>query len=419
LHRDRGPGHQCGAQPNARVRQVQRREVAVAAGAASCWLTCTVHLDPAEDAYAGVPAWNGRAGWLVHAAVVFTAHYPQIRRKGDELSLRRFLAVCQVISAPGVAEPTTGRGARLAVGTIANRAGVSATVVERTRRYLTALGLGTEVFRGRHKSFDERIQAWLVGDTSRGWASVWALHPRRPRPNDPTVDNPTRANGVIQKTGGPPTGRSFRSFTSRQSEVSSRTNHPAGPNDGAPRRSSDQERSRAGGGDAQGAGLALSKTLRNHPECPGWFRRYSPHAYAAVLSRWAQAGWTARDVLQHLADLTSRGFRIYDQPRNPVKYLLALLWRADIGERPTIMRDAYAAHEAELAATRIVTASAELAAADLAREAGRAAVDGEGHRQVRQVLAQRAATAAERKAAEIRAEHTARAETVARARNAR
>jgi len=84
------------------------------------------------------------------------------------------------------------------------------------------------------------------------------------------------------------------------------------------------------------------------------------------------------------------------------------------------MRDAYAAHEAELAAARIVTASAELAAADLAREAGRAAVDGEGHRQVRQVLAQRAATAAaERKAAGIRAEHTARAETVARARNAR
>jgi len=179
------------------VRQVQRREVAVAAGAASCWLICTVHLDPAEDAYAGVPAWNGRAGWLVHAAVVFTAHYPYIRRKGDELSLRRFLAVCQVISAPGVAEPTTGRGARLAVGTIANRAGVSATVVERTRRYLTALGLGTEVFRGRHKSFDERIQAWLVGDTSRGWASVWALHPRRPQPGDTPVDNPTRAKGVI------------------------------------------------------------------------------------------------------------------------------------------------------------------------------------------------------------------------------
>jgi hypothetical protein len=378
-----------------------------------------VHLDPALDAYAGVPAWSGRTGWLVHAGAVFAAHYPQVRRKGDELSLRRFLAVCQAMSAPGVAEPTTGRGSRLAVATIAERASVSGTVVERARRYLTVLGLGTEVFRGRHKSFDERIQAWLVGDASRGWTSVWALHPRRRRAGDPAVDNPTQVRGLIHKTGGPPTGSSFRSSTSRRTVVSSRAEHPAGPSDGAPRRGSDKEGGRTGPTAGGGDGLALSKALRGHQECPGWIRRYSPHAYAAALSRWAGAGWTARDVIQHLNDLASRGLRIYDRPRNPVKYLLSLLYRADIGERPTIMRDAYAAYERELAAQRHAEIPAQRAAAAQAREAARAALDGAGHHQVREVLAQRAATAAARRPALIRAEHAAAAELVRRARGTR
>lgn len=391
----------------------------MAAGAAPCWLTCTVHLDPAEGAYAGVPAWNGRGGWLVHAASVFAAHYPTVRRAGDELSLHRFLAVCQVMSAPGVAEPTTGRGARLSVATIAVRAGVSTTVVERSRRYLAVLGLGTEVLRGRHKSFDERIQAWLVGDTSRGWTSVWALHPRRRRPGDPPVDNPTQVRGMIQRTGGPPTGNSFKASTSPRSVVSSGATTPAGPADGAPRRAPTRKVARMGPTGPGEAGLGLSKALRAHRECPGWVRRYSPHAYAAALTRWAEAGWTARDVLQHLDDLTGQGLVIYDQPRNPVKYLLALLSRADLNERPTVMRDAHAAYEAAQAAHRAAAVPAHLAAAAQARQAGRAALDGEGHQQVRQALAQRAATGAIRRAARNRAEAGATAALIARARRPR
>jgi len=54
--------------------------------------------------------------------------------------------------------------------------------------------------------------------------------------------------------------------------------------------------------------MALSKGLRAHPECPGWIRRYSPHAYAAGLTRWAQAGWTDRDVIQHLNDVATTAF---------------------------------------------------------------------------------------------------------------
>ena len=135
--------------------------------------------------------------------------------------------------------------------------------------------------------------------------------------------------------------------------------------------------------------MALSKSLRAHPECPAWIRRYSPHAYAAGLARWAQAGWTGRDVIQHLNDVATTGFRVYDAPHNPVKYLLALLHRADIGERPTLWRDAYAAAEAAAAAQRIAAVPAQLEGAAEARTIGRAALNGAGRAQVRAILTDR------------------------------
>ena len=136
--------------------------------------------------------------------------------------------------------------------------------------------------------------------------------------------------------------------------------------------------------------MALSKALRAHSECPGDPppRRYSPHAYAAGLTRWAQAGWTDRDVIQHLNDVSMTGFRVYDTPYNPVKYLLALLHRTDIGERPTVWRDAHAhaAAEAQAAAQRLAAVPAQLAAAATARAVGQAALVGPGHAQARAVL---------------------------------
>jgi len=179
--------------------------------------------------------------------------------------------------------------------------------------------------------------------------------------------------------------------------VSTGAEHPSGSADGAPRRASTKKGVREGASDPGGGGLALSTALRAHPECPGWIRRYSPHAYAAGLTRWAQAGWTARDVIQHLNDVTTTtGFRIYDAPHNPVKYLLALLHRADIGERPTLWRDAYAAAEAAAAAERIAAAPAQLAAAAEARNIGRAALAGPGRAQVRAILTDRQGVGGER-----------------------
>ncbi len=83
------------------------------------------------------------------------------------------------------------------------------------------------------------------------------------------------------------------------------------------------------------------------------------------------------------------GFRVYDAPHNPVKYLLALLHRADIGERPTLWRDAHAAAEAAAAAERIAAVPAQLTAAAAAHETGRAALTGPGRAQVQTILNER------------------------------
>ncbi len=72
-----------------------------------------------------------------------------------------------------------------------------------------------------------------------------------------------------------------------------------------------------------------------------------------------------------------------------MKYLLALLHRGDIGERPTLWRDAHAAAETAAAAQRIAATPAQLAAAATAREVGRAALDGAGRAQVRAILTER------------------------------
>jgi len=196
-----------------------------------------VRLDPEQGAYAGIPCWNGRAAWLSHAATVFATHYPTVRREGDELSLKAFLAVCAAMSTPGRVDPATGRDARQAVATIAAAAGVSESVVQRTRRYLRVLRLGTEVLRGRQRTRDERMASWRVGDTARGWASVWALHPRRPQPSDPPVDNSPQLKVLIQQTGTPSGNGPVGTSPSVRNLVSTRHRpRAAGNENGAARR---------------------------------------------------------------------------------------------------------------------------------------------------------------------------------------
>lgn len=347
-----------------------------------------MRLDPEQGAYAGVPCWTGRAAWLAHVAVTFHTHYPTVRRRGDELSATRFLAVCVAMSTPGRVDPGTGRDARQAVATIATAAGVSESVVQRTRRYLLVLGLGTEVLRGRQRTRDERMASWRVGDKGRGWASVWALHPRRPRTGDVPVDNSPQVRGLIQQTGTPSVYGPVGTSPSVRDRVSSRrTPRCAGNEVGAARRAPDKAGRKPGRAVPDGPGLGLAKAWRAHPQCPAWGRRFSAETWSRALAAYAAHGWTDRDLVQAVRDVAAMGLRIYDDPRRPIPYLLTLLRRTNIEERPTILRDAQAAEDLAAARQRVAQAPQRRAQDRLDREVAIAALSGPARAEVRAIAA--------------------------------
>ncbi len=341
-----------------------------------------------------MPCWCSARRWIEHVERVYRRHYLLVRHQlvattGGGISLPAVLAVAAAHAA--AADFATGRNSGPLLGQSGAERGMTAATgrgertISRARTFLRLVGLATEVQAGRQRTLLERLDSAERGDKNRGWTAVYALHHTRTHP----VDNPVRI-GVGQPSDGTPPHSGLVSTPSLEERVvSTGADHPSGSADGAPRRASTRGGVREGVYDPGGVGLALSKALRAHPECPGWIRRYSPHAYTAALTRWAQAGWTARDVVQHLTDVTTTGFRVYDTPRNPVKYLLALLHRGDIGDRPTLWRDAHAAAETAAAAERIAAAPAQLAAATEARTIGRAALNGAGRAQVRAILTDR------------------------------
>jgi len=345
-------------------------------------------------AYARVPCWCSARRWIEHVERVYRRHYLLVRHQlvattGGGISLPAVLAVAAAHAA--AADFATGRNSGPLLGQSGADRGMTAATgrgertISRARTFLRLVGLATEVQAGRQRTLLERLDSAERGDKNRGWTAVYALHHTRTHP----VDNPVRIGAGQPPDGTPPRSGLVPSSSLGEKVVSTSAKHPSGSADGAPRRASTREGVRKGTCDPGGVGLVLSKALRAHPECPGWIRRYSPHAYTAALSRWAQAGWTARDVIQHLDDVATTGLRVYDTPRNPVKYLLALLHRGDIGERPTLWRDAHAAADTAAAAERNAAAPAQLAAATEARTIGRAALNGAGRAQVRAILTDR------------------------------
>jgi len=341
-----------------------------------------------------LPCWWSAERWLEHVEQVYRRHYLLVRHQlvtttGGGISLRAVLAVATAHAS--AANYRTGRESWPLLGQTGGQRGITAAsgygarTITRARTFLRLAGLATEIQPGRRRTLLERLDSHERGDKARGWTAVYALHHTRTHP----VDNPASISAGRTPDGTPPRSGLVPPFTLEERMVSTGAEHPSGSADGAPRRASTRRKVREGACDPAGVGLALSKALRAHPECPEWIGRYSPHAYAAALSRWAQAGWTARDALQHLDDVAATGFRVYDAPRNPVKYLLALLHRADINERPTVWRDAHAAAEAQAAAERIAAVPAERAAAAAAHEAGRAALSGPGRARVRAILLDR------------------------------
>ncbi len=130
---------------------------------------------PVQDgAYAGIPAWTSRESWIDQVTALLETDEGRALCRVHRVSPTSARAVAAAHAA--CADTATGRGVTAAVSTIAARAGVSTSVVSRTRRVLLALKLAHEVVCGRHLRVEERVEAKSVhGGKQISAASVWAL----------------------------------------------------------------------------------------------------------------------------------------------------------------------------------------------------------------------------------------------------
>jgi len=398
-------GHQCAAVSPALLRAVGGREEA-------CRRFCQVRLTFGDNPFGGIACWGGAQAWVeLHVPDVYRWGYlatvlPELRAtRGGGVSLRAVKLVALAMAQ--AAEHSTGRGSRLTVATLMDRTGLGESTVQRARTALRLLGVATEVFRGRLRTYTERMASWRVGDRARGWASVWALHPPTP------VDN-TRVVCAGQTLMAPHPRRGL--FSLKSSSPEGVTTGRTVDNGAAARHSTTTKRRKLSLPDPRGAVLA-SRWLRDG-RTPGWARQHTPTGWAAALAEPARYGWNAEDLNAIITDWTT-DTGVAPAPDTPVAFLRWLLQRHDLAFSPTLLAHARRDQEHAAAQEQREQAAQELVRSAQARTTARADLTGPGHRLAQQVLAQASRAAAERKAAAIRAEHAAQATAVARARRTR
>lgn len=285
-------------------------------------------LELPTHAYRGVAVWFSDIDWVMQADIAYQLYYPTLRplvcdQKGrGGCSRAAFAKVCAARAS--AADWDTGRNSRLAVDTIATMTGLSEPTVQRATRLMKALGLGTEVFRGRQRTLRERYASWRVGDRGRGWASVYALHPPNnpqvtahklridPKPDTPVTPHPRRgpvgSHSSVRKNSLPTTGRAgdSKGRASRDRAETSR---------GRPRR-------KWAAPDPKG--LLLARKWRQDPRTPAWAQQHSLDAWARVLARVAAHHWTPDDLNQLIIEHPGLPYLVA-HPRKPLALMATLI----------------------------------------------------------------------------------------------
>lgn len=291
------------------------------------------------------------------------------------------------------ADDATGRGATPTVAHLELLARCSERTVQRARAAARELEIGIEVFRGRHMTLDERMDAYEAGSKSRGWASVYALgcppwlarelaggRPRPTRPTTPAPARPPRANPQrvnpqprrpAVDRGTPPIGRSTKRYPSQFAKHSSARNAEqraarAASTAGAARQRGRPRWNQAGWDLA----VALQRRIRT-------LAGVHPGRLAPAVTRFAVAArpWTAEE-LQLCLDrvLKTHGWTWLSRPEHPAGYLARLLREIDDTDQPT----AAASAAADRARAVRAAEAAERAGEDLCAH-GVAGADARGH----------------------------------------
>lgn len=184
------------------------------------------HLALPPGTYSRTPTWASREHWL-------TVALPAAIHRGRDVLRRHHIAPVTLARILAIharhADDDTGRAVTVAVEHVAAEAGCSDRTVQRARACARDLGIAVEIFRGRHLTLDERLEAWEAGSAQRGYASVYALGvPRWLAPHLPQrLVAPGRARPQPRRAPGervtPPCGRSFKNSRSRRSRTTSAT----------------------------------------------------------------------------------------------------------------------------------------------------------------------------------------------------
>jgi hypothetical protein len=219
------------------------------------------------------------------------------------------------------ADHHTGRDCRPTNARLVELVRVSLSTVQRARRVLKALGLVVELIAGRSvMTRSERLAAWRRGSSHRRIAATFALCSRRRRsrsqPRTVERDTPPGATGGSSSTHHSITHLQVKAETTRAAPRPAHTQE--GPQ---PRRRRPDPATRC---------LVEGTRARLR-----WLSSVSVPRLAPTLHRFAQAGWTPRDVDRAVVDsLAARGWRLPRELNQPAAYLATLLRGVDPADRP-------------------------------------------------------------------------------------
>ena len=319
-------------------------------------------ITPAPGATSAAPAWWGATDWVeVEVRGAVWGEFRDVCRN-HHVDPDTVIAVAR--GHAHYADHKTGRDCRPTNARLVELCRVSLSTVQRARRVLEALGLVRRLVQGRSfMTRAERLQAWRRGSSHRKVAAVFALTSR---------GRERARSGLVVVGGGPKRttsrlGIDAQVVSARPTAVERDT--PPGAHkvsvylqlgSGHLRTTTEQRRGRSAPAHTEASGgrkpARLDPASRRLAEAVrfrlAWLRGVSPYRLTPTLHRFAQAGWTAKDVERAAGEsMTARGWRVVPaELAQPAAYLATLLREVDPADRPGALDEQRAADERAQAA---------------------------------------------------------------------
>jgi hypothetical protein len=290
-------------------------------------------ITPAPGVTARLPAWWSADDWAEAEVREAVDDARQLCRE-HHVEPDTVIAVARAMAHFG--DYRTGRGCRPTNNRLSRVGRVSVATIQRARRVLKALGLVVEVTAGRSiMTRAERLTAWRRGSSHRHVAAEFVLCSRRQRKL-----RPQGHTAHVDRDAPPVSIRNKRSSQDQSTSLQSTAETRRGAPRPAPTKKGLGRRPRA----PDPATRRLAEGIRGRLR---WLSGVSVRRLAPPLHRFAQAGWTPRDVDRAVTDaLATRGWRLPRELKQPAAYLATLLRSLDPDDRPSLLDEWIAQREA-------------------------------------------------------------------------